>query len=139
MVLRIWTRRIHFEEFLPPIFPYIPPLCTRSPLCQILSLIEFAELQCHPNTWHTKCVSFSCDKVTWLGLPLEYKNFLIINRPFSPVFSQPFEYRTIWKLDRSVPFEYRTCALFRWLLYLPIKSKIYLPNFENIIFSGWPF
>ena len=35
-----------------------------------------------------------------------------------PVFRPPFENRTIWQPDMIGPFDYQTCLVFRWLLYL---------------------
>ena len=50
---------------------------------------------------------------------------------FSPVFRSPFEYRTIWQLDTTLPFEYQTSPVFRWLLYrinLEFRWFLYLSS-----------
>ena len=49
--------------------------------------------------------------------------------PGAGFFSTPFEYWTIWHLDINLPFEYRTCLVFRCLLYLLPWPTTVFPNF----------
>ena len=48
------------------------------------------------------------------------------NRTKMSSIQMPFQYQTICKLDNFFPFEYQTCPVFRWLLYLDLTCNSWI-------------
>ena len=72
----------------------------------------------HLNTQHLKSKyltlgHFFCPVFKWSDHMIRWT---IMNH-FCPVIRPPFENQTIWHPDTFVPFKYKTCLVFRWLLY----------------------